>query len=88
MFCFAIGAGGLCDGFAFAFACEGMEPVGQRMLAVVVLMAIWWIGDATSVTVTALTPAGLVSFSRYPVEQRGCAELYQPSHFPFSWRIS
>ncbi len=41
---------------------QGMEPAGQRMLAVVLLMAIWWIGDATSVTVTALLPLVLFPF--------------------------
>lgn len=35
---------------------EGMEPKGQKMLAVVVLMAIWWIGEGTSLAVTALLP--------------------------------
>jgi solute carrier family 13 (sodium-dependent dicarboxylate transporter), member 2/3/5 len=35
---------------------EGMTESGQRLLAVVVLMAIWWMGEGTSITVTALLP--------------------------------
>jgi len=35
---------------------EGMTVAGQRLLAVVVLMAIWWMGEGTSITVTALLP--------------------------------
>ena len=34
----------------------GLTPVGQRMLAVTALMAIWWIGEGTSLAVTALLP--------------------------------
>ncbi|MZH42276.1 MAG: SLC13/DASS family transporter, partial [Nitrospinae bacterium] len=34
----------------------GLTPVGQRMLAVTFLMAIWWIGEGTSLAVTALLP--------------------------------
>lgn len=33
-----------------------MTVAGQRLLAVVVLMAIWWMGEGTSITVTALLP--------------------------------
>tara|TARA_B100000686_G_scaffold353409_1_gene458905 strand:- start:680 stop:2218 length:1539 start_codon:yes stop_codon:yes gene_type:complete len=35
---------------------EGMTESSQRMLAVVVLMAIWWLGEGTSLAVTALLP--------------------------------
>jgi sodium-dependent dicarboxylate transporter 2/3/5 len=35
---------------------EGMTESGQRLLAVVLLMAIWWMGEGTSITVTALVP--------------------------------
>jgi sodium-dependent dicarboxylate transporter 2/3/5 len=35
---------------------EGMTESGQRLLAVVLLMAIWWMGEGTSITVTALMP--------------------------------
>jgi sodium-dependent dicarboxylate transporter 2/3/5 len=35
---------------------EGMSESGQRMLAVVALMAIWWVGEGTSLAVTALLP--------------------------------
>ncbi len=35
---------------------EGMTPEAQRLLAVVLMMAVWWIGEGTSVTVTALMP--------------------------------
>ncbi|MZH03435.1 MAG: SLC13/DASS family transporter, partial [Nitrospinae bacterium] len=35
---------------------EGLTPQGQRMLAVTALMAIWWIGEGTSLAVTALLP--------------------------------
>lgn len=35
---------------------EGMTESGQRLLAVVLLMAIWWMGEGTSITVTALLP--------------------------------
>ena len=34
----------------------GLTPEGQRMLAVTALMAIWWIGEGTSLAVTALLP--------------------------------
>ena len=33
-----------------------LTPEGQRMLAVTALMAIWWIGEGTSLSVTALLP--------------------------------
>lgn len=33
-----------------------MTESGQRLLAVVLLMAIWWMGEGTSITVTALVP--------------------------------
>ena len=47
--------------FVFAFILwlpqpEGMTESGQRLLAVVLLMAIWWMGEGTSITVTALVP--------------------------------
>ena len=35
---------------------DGMTASGQRLLAVVLLMAVWWIGEGTSITVTALLP--------------------------------
>jgi len=35
---------------------EGMTESGQRLLGVVLLMAIWWMGEGTSITVTALLP--------------------------------
>ncbi|MCZ6580758.1 MAG: SLC13 family permease, partial [Nitrospirae bacterium] len=35
---------------------EGMTVSGQRLLAVVMLMAVWWMGEGTSITVTALLP--------------------------------
>ena len=35
---------------------EGMTDAGQRLLAVVALMAMWWMGEGTSITVTALMP--------------------------------
>ncbi|MEE3346696.1 MAG: SLC13 family permease [Nitrospinota bacterium] len=35
---------------------EALTPEGQRMLAVTALMAIWWIGEGTSIAVTALLP--------------------------------
>ena len=35
---------------------EGMNESTQRMLGVVVLMAIWWLGEGTSLAVTALMP--------------------------------
>ena len=35
---------------------EGMTQSGQRLLAVVVLMACWWVGEGTSIAVTALLP--------------------------------
>ncbi len=34
----------------------GLTPEGQSMLAVTALMAIWWIGEGTSLAVTALLP--------------------------------
>ncbi len=35
---------------------DGMTERSQRMLAVVALMAIWWVGEATSLAVTAMLP--------------------------------
>ncbi len=35
---------------------EGLAPEGQRMLAVTALMAVWWIGEGTSLAATALLP--------------------------------
>jgi solute carrier family 13 (sodium-dependent dicarboxylate transporter), member 2/3/5 len=35
---------------------EGMTQAGQRLLAVVLLMAVWWMGEGTSISVTALLP--------------------------------
>ncbi len=35
---------------------DGMTVSGQRLLAVVILMAVWWMGEGTSITVTALLP--------------------------------
>ena len=42
---------------------EGLTSSGQRMLAVAALMAILWIGEGTSLAVTALLP--LVLFPLY-----------------------
>lgn len=35
---------------------EGLSPVGMRMAAVVMLMALWWITEAANIAVTALLP--------------------------------
>jgi len=35
---------------------EGMTAEGQSLLAVVILMAIWWMGEGTSISITALLP--------------------------------
>ena len=35
---------------------DGMTESAQHMLAVVALMAIWWVGEGTSLAVTALLP--------------------------------
>ncbi len=35
---------------------EGMTPVAQKMSAVALLMAVWWMGEATSISATALLP--------------------------------
>ncbi|MCH6580101.1 MAG: SLC13 family permease, partial [Nitrospinae bacterium] len=35
---------------------EGISPAGQKMAAVAVLMALWWIGEAVPLAVTALMP--------------------------------
>jgi sodium-dependent dicarboxylate transporter 2/3/5 len=35
---------------------EGMSESAQRMLAVTALMAVWWVGEGTSIAVTALLP--------------------------------
>ena len=40
----------------FAPLPSGMNEASQRLLAVVLLMAIWWMGEATSISVTALLP--------------------------------
>lgn len=38
---------------------EGLSPVGMRMAAVAILMAIWWLSEATHIAVTALLPVAL-----------------------------
>ena len=35
---------------------DGVSPEGQRMAAVAMLMALWWIGEAVPLAVTALMP--------------------------------
>jgi len=35
---------------------DGVSPEGQRMAAVVMLMALWWIGEVVPLAVTALMP--------------------------------
>jgi len=35
---------------------EGMTFSGKRLLAVIVLMACWWIGEGTAIAITALLP--------------------------------
>lgn len=35
---------------------EGVTPAGQRMAAVAMLMALWWIGEAVPLAVTSLMP--------------------------------
>ena len=35
---------------------EGMTFSGKRLLAVITLMACWWIGEGTAIAVTALLP--------------------------------
>jgi len=35
---------------------EGMNESARRMFAIVLLMAIWWVGEGTSIAVTALLP--------------------------------
>jgi sodium-dependent dicarboxylate transporter 2/3/5 len=39
---------------------DGLGMEGQRMLAVTALMAVWWIGEGTSLAVTALLPLMLL----------------------------
>lgn len=38
---------------------EGLEPAGQRLAAVVLLMAVWWVTQAMPVAVTSLLPLAL-----------------------------
>ena len=38
---------------------EGLSPLAQRMTAVVVLMAVFWITEALPIAVTALLPLAL-----------------------------
>ena len=38
---------------------EGLSPLAQRMAAVVVLMAVFWITEAVPIAVTALLPLAL-----------------------------
>lgn len=38
---------------------EGMKPEAQRVAAVALLMATWWISEATSIAVTSLLPLAL-----------------------------
>lgn len=38
---------------------EGLSPIGMRMAAVAVLMAVWWLSEATHIAVTSLLPIAL-----------------------------
>lgn len=38
---------------------EGLEPAGQRLAAIVMLMAVWWVTQAVPIAVTSLLPLGL-----------------------------
>jgi len=38
---------------------EGMSPSAKHLVAVAVLMAIWWVGEGTSLAITALLPVVL-----------------------------
>jgi sodium-dependent dicarboxylate transporter 2/3/5 len=38
---------------------QGLTPVGMRMAAVAVLMAVWWLSEATDIAVTSLLPVAL-----------------------------
>jgi len=44
---------------------EGMTESGRRLLAIVALMGVWWMGEGTAITVTALLP--LVLFPLFGV---------------------
>ena len=41
---------------------DGMSPAGQRMAAVAMLMALWWVGEVVPLAVTALMPLVLYPF--------------------------
>ena len=44
---------------------DGMTESAQRMFAVVALMALWWVGEGTSLAVTAIVTSGIVSTARH-----------------------
>ena len=60
---------------------EGMSASGQRLLAVVLLMGVWWMGEGASVTVTALVP--LVLFPVFDIMSSKEVAVKYVNHFTF-----
>ena len=60
---------------------EGLSETGQRMLAVTLLMAILWIGEGTSLAVTALLP--LVLFPLFGILPSKLVALNYSNHLIF-----
>jgi len=69
---------------------EGMTESGRRLLAIVGLMGVWWMGEATSITVTALLPLVLFPLfgvmSSKEVASKYINHLIFLSSSPWPWR--
>ena len=59
----------------------GMEPTAQRTAAVAVLMAAWWISEATNIAVTALLP--LVLFPALNILSSRAVSAHYSNHIVF-----
>jgi len=57
---------------------EGLSPLAQRMTAVVVLMAVFWITEALPIAVKALLPLALYPLLGIAHQQADCLGLQQP----------
>lgn len=60
---------------------EGMEPTAQRVAALTLLMAVWWMTQALPLTVTALLPFLIVPFAGVMSAREIANEYYDPILF-------
>ena len=64
---------------------EGMTISGKRLLAIVALMACWWIGEGTAIAVTALLP--LVLFPLMGIMSSKQVAPNYANHFVFLFSL-